>query len=135
MNWAFRAAAGLAGRFHRLADKLSAVGFPRALPPEAAQAVIDGGFACAAMPDVVRAIAEHDQIAALRAYPGKVWLVNGDRDPFRADEQTFLAACRDGRIVHVPRTGHVTTLADPDRLARLLDDAAGSIHTVTSTGE
>lgn len=135
MNWAFRAAAGLAGRFHRLADKLSAVGFPRALPPEAAQAVIDGGFACASMPDVVRAIAGHDQIAALRAYPGKVWLVNGDRDPFRADEQTFLAACRDGRIVHMPRTGHVTTLADPDRLARLLDDAAGSIHTVTSTCE
>lgn len=126
MSWAYLVVAGLAGRFHRQTDKLSAVGFRWALPPESAQAVIDGGFACEAMPDVVRAIAEHDQLAALRAYPGKVWLVNGDRDPFRVDEQRFLAACREGRIVHLPRTGHVTTLADPDRLARLLDEAAGS---------
>lgn len=132
MNRAFRAAAGLAGRFPRQADKLSAVAFRYALPSEAAQAVFDGGFACAAMPDVVHAIAAHDQLAALRAYPGKVWLINGDRDPFRADEQTFLTACRDGQIVHLPRTGHVTTLADPDRLARLLDHAAGSIQAMPS---
>jgi pimeloyl-ACP methyl ester carboxylesterase len=128
MFWAYRVAAGLAGRLPRQADKLSAFGFWRALPPDAAQAVLDGGFACEAMSDVVRAIAGHDQLAALRAYPGKVWLVNGERDPFRADERMFLAACRDGRLVHLPRTGHVTALADPDRLARLLDDAAGSVQ-------
>ncbi|TDC85418.1 hypothetical protein E1193_02785 [Micromonospora sp. KC606] len=80
------------------------------------------------MPDVVRAIAGHDPIAALRAYPGMVWLVNGDRDPFRAAEPTFLAACRDGRVVRLPRAGHITALANPDRLARLLEDAALEIE-------
>ena len=46
------------------------------------------------------------------------------RDPFRVNERAFLAACREGRLIHLPRTGHVTTLADPQRLARLLDAAA-----------
>jgi pimeloyl-ACP methyl ester carboxylesterase len=128
MIWAYRTVAGLAARFPQQADRLSARSFRRALPPDAADAVLAGGFTCQTMPDVVRAIAGHDQIAALRAYPGMVWLVNGDRDPFRADEPTFLAACRDGRVVRLPRVGHITALADPDRLARLLEDATLEIE-------
>jgi len=120
----YRAAAALAGRYPEQANAFSAWALRRALPPEVANATLAGGLSCEVMPAAVAAIAGHDQLAALRAYPGLVWLVNGGRDPFRVNERAFLAACREGRLIHLPRTGHVTTLADPQRLARLIDEAA-----------
>ncbi|MFG2099796.1 alpha/beta fold hydrolase [Micromonospora echinaurantiaca] len=120
----YRGAAALAARFPEQANHLSGYAFRRALPRPAADAVLAGGLSSEVMPAVVAAVAGHDQLGALAAYPGPVWLVNGDRDPFRADERSYLAACRDGRLIRLPRTGHVTVLADPVRLARLIEDAA-----------
>ncbi|MDO3705064.1 alpha/beta hydrolase [Micromonospora sp. C28SCA-DRY-2] len=120
----YRGAAALAARFPEQANRFSAYAFRRALPRPAADAVVAGGLSSEVMPAVVAAVAGHDQLAALAGYPGPVWLVNGDRDPFRADERAYLAACRDGRLIRLPRAGHVTTLADPVRLARLIEDAA-----------
>ncbi|NUR46646.1 MAG: alpha/beta hydrolase [Hamadaea sp.] len=128
----YRAAAAVAGRFPRRADAVSAYAIRRALPHDVAESVLSGGVGCAVLPSAVAAITAHDQLAALRAYAGPVWLVNGDRDPFRADEREFLAACRDGRRVRLPHTGHVTTLADPDRLAALLAEARHHAEAVTA---
>ncbi|MGS2616307.1 alpha/beta fold hydrolase [Micromonospora sp. LZ34] len=124
----YRTAAALAARFPEQANRFSAYAFRRALPRPAADAVVAGGFSCEALPAVVAALTAHNHLAALAAYPGPVWLVNGDRDPFRGDERAFLDACRDGHLIRLPRTGHVTTLADPVRLARLLDDAASQVE-------
>jgi pimeloyl-ACP methyl ester carboxylesterase len=127
MAWVYRTAAALAGRFPEYANRLSAYGFRRALPKPVADAVLAGGVACQVMPEVVAALTAHDHLGALAAYPRPVWLVNGSRDPFRSDERAFLAACHDGRLIRLPRTGHVTTLADPTRLARLLEHAATNL--------
>lgn len=67
---------------------------------------------------------ETDTLASLAAYPGPVWLVNGERDHFRRDERDFLKACRDGRLLLLPRCGHLTSLADTGAVAALVRDAA-----------
>jgi pimeloyl-ACP methyl ester carboxylesterase len=130
LAWLYRIVASLAGRFPERANAISAYGFRRALRDDVARAVLAGGLTCEVMPTAVDAVAAFDPLAALTAYPGPVWLVNGARDPFRVDERAFLAACRDGRLIHLPRTGHVTTLADPERLAGILEDAAAQIEAV-----
>ncbi|WP_084779596.1 alpha/beta fold hydrolase [Planobispora rosea] len=120
--WIYRSLASLAARDPSLADRISAYGLRRALPGPAGEAMVAGGLSCAVMPQAVTAVAGHDQLAALSAYPGRVWLVNGARDPFRANERDFLRACRDGRLILVPRRGHLGALAAPGPLARLLGD-------------
>jgi pimeloyl-ACP methyl ester carboxylesterase len=116
--------AGVAARHAETGNRLSAWGFRRALPAHVAEAVVAGGMSCEVMQQAVDAVMEMDPPAALARYPGPVWLVNGARDPFRADERAFLRACRDGRLISLPRRGHVTTLAEPARLARIVQDAA-----------
>jgi hypothetical protein len=76
------------------------------------------------MPQVVEAVAGEDPLASLATYPGRVWLVDGSRDPFRGDERRFLRACRDGRLILIPRRGHLGVMADPARLAHLVEDCA-----------
>ncbi|WP_424529390.1 alpha/beta fold hydrolase [Sphaerisporangium viridialbum] len=120
----YRLAASLAARDPALAGRVSAYGFRRALPGAPGEAVVAGGFACEVMPSAVAAVAARDPLSDLAAYPGRVWLVNGSRDPFRCHERDFLRACRDGRLIHIPRRGHLTVLADPGRLARLVEDLA-----------
>ncbi|MGW6915896.1 alpha/beta fold hydrolase [Kitasatospora sp. NPDC054939] len=121
---AYRGAARLAADHPATADRISRWAFRQALPGPVGRAVVRGGLSSAVMPDAVRAVAALDAPAALRAYPGPVWLVNGERDPFRSDERRFLAACRDGRLHLVPRRGHIGVLAEPSALARTVLDAA-----------
>ena len=59
-------------------------------------------------------------LEGLSRYPGPVWLVNGAFDQFRLHERRFLAACRNGRLVVVPRASHLVSLAQPERFAALL---------------
>ena len=108
-------------------DRLSAWGFRRMLPPDVAQAMIAGGLDTAVMPDVVDALSGLDALDELRRYPGPVWLVNGARDPFRAHESRFLAACRDGRLQVWPGLDHLGCLGQTDRLVRLVDDAGAVV--------
>ncbi|WP_214408519.1 alpha/beta fold hydrolase [Sphaerisporangium fuscum] len=117
-------AASLAARDPGLAGRLSEYAFRRTVPGEPAEAVVAGGFSCEALPAVVKAVGDADPLADLAAYPGRVWLVNGSRDHFRRDEAGFLRACRDGRLIRIPGRGHLSVLAEPARLARIVEDSA-----------
>ncbi|GAA3444505.1 alpha/beta fold hydrolase [Planomonospora venezuelensis] len=123
----YRFIASLAARNPPLADRLSSYGLRRALPGPAGEAMVAGGLSCEVMPQAVEAVAGHGQLAALAAYPGRVWLVNGARDPFRADERAFLRACRDGRLILAPGRGHLGMLAAPGVLARLVGDLCDQV--------
>ncbi len=78
---------------------------------EAARAVIDE-------------ISDMEVLEALGAYEGPVWLINGARDPFRIHERQFLEACVDGRLLNVPRAGHMVSLDQPENFAKLVGDIA-----------
>ncbi|GAA5044605.1 pimeloyl-ACP methyl ester carboxylesterase [Thermocatellispora tengchongensis] len=120
----YRRMAALAGASPRRADRLSAFTFSRLLPGAPGRAVLEGGLSSEVMPAAAAAIMGYDPIAALAAYPGPVTLVNGSRDPFRADERDFLAACRDGRLIVIPGRGHIDLLADPATLTGILHEVA-----------
>ncbi|QUX25985.1 MULTISPECIES: alpha/beta fold hydrolase [Nocardiopsis] len=100
-------------RFHRLT-----------LRDTAAEAVLDGGLAVEAATAVIDAVAEMDALAALERYPGPVWLVNGARDHFRLHERQFFEACAEGRLLNVPRAGHMVSLDQPVDFTRIVSDAA-----------
>ena len=54
----------------------------------------------------------------LAAYPGPVLILNGQLDPlFRAGERAFLEACRDGRLVVLPKATHLSNLDRPAAFA------------------
>ncbi|GIH61627.1 alpha/beta fold hydrolase [Microbispora siamensis] len=121
---AYRLAGRLAARNPALADRVSRFALRRTLPGAAGDAMIEGGLSSEVVASVVEAVTAEDPLASLAAYPGRVWLLNGARDPFRADEQAFLRACADGSLTHLPGRGHLTVLADPAWLARFIDAAA-----------
>ncbi|MEU9484623.1 alpha/beta fold hydrolase [Streptomyces decoyicus] len=121
----YRGGARLAAGHPRQADRLSAFAFRRALPRHQAHAMVSGGLSSEVAPSVVEAVREMDPLASLSAYPGPVWLMNGERDHFRRDERRFLNACRDGRLIIRPGCGHITSLTDtPDLTRHVLDAAA-----------
>ncbi|MDT0331955.1 alpha/beta fold hydrolase [Nocardiopsis lambiniae] len=100
-------------RFHRLT-----------LRDTAADAVLDGGLAVEAATAVIDAVAEMDPLPALASYPGPVWLINGARDHFRIHERQFFEACVEGRLLNVPRAGHMVSLDQPVDFTRIVSDAA-----------
>lgn len=124
---AYRLAGRLAARGPALADRVSRFALRRMLPGPAGEAMVEGGLSCEVVGSVVDAVTGEDPVASLRAYPGRVWLLNGARDPFRADEREFLRACADGSLTHVPGRGHLTVLADPAWLAAFVDGAARAV--------
>ncbi|WP_017607754.1 alpha/beta fold hydrolase [Nocardiopsis xinjiangensis] len=100
-------------RFHRLT-----------LRDGAAEAVLDGGLAVEAATAVIDQVQGLDTLSALASYEGPVWLVNGARDHFRIHEKKFFDACADGRLVNVPRAGHMVSLDQPANFSRIVADAA-----------
>ncbi|UNO43778.1 alpha/beta hydrolase [Streptomyces sp. MST-110588] len=124
---AFRGVARAAALHPPTGNRVSAWGFRRQLPRPAAQALIGGGLTSEVVPAVVGAVIGFDPPAALAAYPGPVWLAYGTKDPFRHDAHAFVRACRDGRLVVWPGQGHLTCLADPRTVARLVSDAAAVV--------
>ncbi|WP_431683490.1 alpha/beta fold hydrolase [Kitasatospora sp. KL5] len=132
---AYRGAGRLAARRPEAADRFSRWAFRRALPGAAGEAMLRGGLSGEVVPAVVRSVAAADPVAALRSYPGPVWLVNGERDHFRRDERLFLGACRDGRLQIVPRRGHIGVLAEPAALARIVLDAAAVVTAAATTAD
>lgn len=123
----YRLAGRLAARNPALADRVSRFALRRMLPGAAGDAMIEGGLSSEVVASVVAAVTAEDPLASLAAYPGRVWLVNGARDRFRADELAFLRACADGSLTHIQGRGHLTVLADPARLARFIDKAAEDV--------
>ncbi|MFI0787688.1 alpha/beta fold hydrolase [Streptomyces lydicus] len=130
----YRGAARAGARYPQGAARLSAFGFRRALPGPQAHAMVSGGLTCETMPDIVRAVSAMDPLAALAAYPGPVWLVNGERDHFRRDERRFLRACHDGRLIVRPGCGHISSLADTEAVARQVQDAAAVVSAARTGG-
>ncbi|WP_040702887.1 alpha/beta fold hydrolase [Nocardiopsis salina] len=100
-------------RFHRLT-----------LRDGAAEAVLDGGLAVEAATAVIDEIQQLDALSSLASYGGPVWLINGARDHFRIHEKKFYDACADGRLVNVPRAGHMVNLDQPVNFSRIVADAA-----------
>lgn len=125
----YRMAARMASANQRRADRFSAWAFRKTLPQAVAEAMVAGGLDSTTMPQVVDALSGLDPRAELGTYPGPVWLVNGARDPFRAEEKAFLKVCHDGRLVVLPRRTHISCLADSDVLARIAGDAAKYVET------
>lgn len=120
----YRRQARLAVRYPETGNRLSVRGFRRTLPAPAAEAMSAGGLSSEVWLDVCDAVTGLDALGALASYPGPVWLANGARDPFRGGEKAFLAACRDGRLTVWPGHGHLSTLGQPQLLARAALDAA-----------
>lgn len=122
-GWIYRRLARIAAANPERANRLSRHALTRTLPALLGRAMVAGGLYCEAMPDAVGAVMAGDPLAELASYPHRVWLLNGTRDHFRVDERAFLAACRDGRLLHLAGHGHLGVLADPT-LPRLLLDCA-----------
>jgi len=76
---------------------------------------------------VLREVGAFDPVAALAHVRAPVWLVNGRWDHFRGDEQQFLAACRDGRLVVVPGATHLVSVVAPVRFTRVLLEASAEV--------
>ncbi|MGC0250109.1 alpha/beta fold hydrolase [Pseudactinotalea sp. Z1748] len=107
----------LAGLINRLPDRggwLNDTLTTRMLSPDAARDVAAGGVALEVMVPALTAIAQVDPIADLRRIEAPVWLVNGAWDHFRAEQARFWAAVRTGRLIVLPRTGHLVSLERPD---------------------
>ncbi|MFE3988117.1 alpha/beta fold hydrolase [Nocardia tengchongensis] len=100
--------------------------FRRVLPPRVAADIARGGIATEAIPEVAAALTPFDPLAALRAYPGPVRLINGGHDHFRLGEQRFLRASPDARLLVVPRSGHYLPLTHGALFADLVADFAAS---------
>ncbi|MGO4691154.1 alpha/beta fold hydrolase [Glaciibacter sp. 2TAF33] len=127
---ALEAYRGLARLIHRLPDRglwLHMQMVRRLLPAEGALDAVAGGVALDVMDPGLRATGRLDPLADLNGYPGPVWLVNGRFDHFRLDERRFLAACRDGRLIVVPRAPHLVSLAQPERFTRVLRRVAAEL--------
>jgi pimeloyl-ACP methyl ester carboxylesterase len=92
--------------------------------PKIFNVVLEGGLAVEAASDVIDEISGLDVVGLLGAYEGPVWLINGARDHFRIHEQRFLEACVDGRLLVVPRAGHLVSLDRAEEFTKLVADAA-----------
>lgn len=121
----------LAGLIHRLPDRglwLHTVLVHWMLPPAGAADALAGGVALDVMEAGLRATGSLRPLADLRAYPGRVWLVNGAWDHFRLHQKRFLAAAGRGTLVTVPGAGHLVSLHRPHRfdtvLGQILADVA-----------
>ncbi|MEU9124020.1 alpha/beta hydrolase [Streptomyces sp. NPDC048506] len=122
----YRGAGRVAARYPKGVDRLSVFSFRRALPGPLAEAMVAGGLNSEIISDIVAAVAGQDPLASLAAYPGPVWLVNGERDRFRRQEGRFARACHQGRLTILPGRGHISSLADPTAVARQVLDAAAA---------
>lgn len=65
----------------------------------------------------------------LAAYPGPVLLVNGADDPlFRRGEDTFLAACRNGRLHVIEGAGHLVNSEQPEAFNAAVREFASTVY-------
>ncbi|WP_255579845.1 alpha/beta fold hydrolase [Cryobacterium sp. PAMC25264] len=113
----------LARLIHRLPDRglrLHTFLVRRMLPPAGAADALAGGVALEVMDAGLRETGTLTPLTDLRAYPGRVWLVNGAWDHFRLHQKRFLHASRHGTLVTVPGAGHLVSLHRPLRFDRVL---------------
>ena len=121
-----RAYQGAAHVFAQLPDEGRAVNDLAArwvLGPDAA-ADLNEDVAFEVMVPALRAMAAVHPLEDLARIEVPVWLVNGTWDHFRLEERTFLRAVRFGRLVRIPRAGHIITAHQPELFARVLTQLA-----------
>jgi pimeloyl-ACP methyl ester carboxylesterase len=122
-GWPLDAYRGLARLIRRLPDHglwLHTTLVRALLPAQGATDTLAGGVPLHVMDAGLGATGTLRPLERLSGYPGPVWLVNGAFDQFRLHERRFLAACRNGRLVVVPRASHLVSLAQPERFATVL---------------
>ena len=127
----------LARGIRRLPDRglwLHNAAVRRFLPPQGARDVLAGGVALDVMDAGLRATGTLRPLAALAAYPGPVWLINGGLDHFRLHEARFLAACRQGRLIVVPGATHLESLVKPDAFSTHLAFVASALTATLDSG-
>ncbi|WP_083260036.1 alpha/beta fold hydrolase [Cellulosimicrobium cellulans] len=73
--------------------------------------------------DALTQLAGRSWLPHVRSLDVPVWLVNGQRDHMRLDEQRFLAAAADAELVVVPRAGHDVNSEAPEAFNRVLGRA------------
>ncbi|WP_199721581.1 alpha/beta fold hydrolase [Cellulomonas rhizosphaerae] len=100
----------------------------RTLPAAGAADVGAGGYALDATVPVLRAMREAHPLDDLARVEAPVWIVNGSLDHFRGEERRFVGACRDGRLVVVPRATHLVSLVQPVRFTRVLLEALDELE-------
>ena len=106
----------------------------RVLPRSAAEDAGAGGFALHVVEDVLREVSACTPLEDLARIDAPVWLVNGRFDHFRGEERRFLAACRDGRLVVVPRATHLVSLVAPERFTRAVLEALDELEHAPHAG-
>jgi pimeloyl-ACP methyl ester carboxylesterase len=100
----------------------------RTLPAVGAADVGAGGYALDATVPVLRAMRAARPLEDLARIDVPVWIVNGALDHFRGEERRFAAACRDGRLVVVPRATHLVSVVQPVRFTRVLLEALDELE-------
>lgn len=121
----------LARLIHRLPDRglwLHTALVRRMLPPAGVRDVLAGGVALEVMDAGLAATGRLSPLADLRAFPGRVWLVNGAYDHFRLHQGRFLRAARRGTLVTVPGAGHLVSLHRPHRFDTVLRRIIGQVE-------
>lgn len=120
----------LARGFARLPDRgawFNARLVDAALPPDAAAALAEGGYALEVMVDLLTQMQHVDPLADLARTRCPVWLVNGQWDHFRLQERRLLAAAPDARLVVVRGATHLVSLVRPVAFTRVLLDALAEV--------
>ena len=117
---AWRLAAGMIGRLPDRGEWLNQALVDRALPPEGAKMLAEGGFALDVMVDLLTQMRTVRTLDDLRRIHCPVWLVNGRWDHFRTQERRFLCACPSAQLVVVPGATHLVSVVRPVAFNRVM---------------
>jgi pimeloyl-ACP methyl ester carboxylesterase len=132
-----RREAGISAPAVRVLDTPGAMASPEPDPPATDGWLFRGGGRA-----IVSALRQ-SFLPRLAAYPGATLIVNGEEDAlFRSGERAFLAAAVNGRLVVVPRAGHLVGEEQPAafeaavrRFAAEVGGGASSLPPLGSRGQ
>ena len=92
-------------------DRLSAAVMRRVYEDDVGDQIAAAGYARHGSSEALRSLAGESFLERIAAFPGQVVLVNGRRDlAMRPGERRFLAAAQHGRLVHLPKAFHLSSL-------------------------
>ncbi len=86
--------------------------------------VIAGGYYFAVTGTAWQEVMDRCRPAMLRAVTCPVVVAGGAFDQLSIDAARFARAARDGRVVWIPRAGHLAGLDRPEPVARLIEEVA-----------
>lgn len=87
----------------------------------AAQPIIDAGLSLGAAGRALRVVPGPDYRAMVTRYPGRITLINGERDTAnRREEADFLGHRPDTEVVVIEDAGHACALSRPEHFAAAL---------------